>query len=290
MNLTPLSHDRATAVLVTGASGRIGRALRVLLPANRAGALPILWQGRRDEPWADLNWDIGADPQVGLPGGLIVLHLAGRTSGGPQDLDENRVLTETVCHAANASAAAHVFVMSSAAVYAPGPAALTERAEPAPGTAYGRSKLAAERAAAAVLRGPGLTVLRLANLAGADALLGNIRDGFPSILDPVPGQPGGPERSYIGPRVLAAVLQALVARAAAAEPLPRILNLAQPGVIAMADLLTARGQPWSYGPERAEVVPRVVLDTGLLQSLVPVPTATPAGLVAELASVPGWPR
>jgi nucleoside-diphosphate-sugar epimerase len=288
--LTSLSHDRAAALLVTGASGRIGRALRVLLPANRAGALPILWQGRRAEPWADLNWDMAADPQVRLPGGLIILHLAGRTTGSPQDLDENRVLTETVCRAANASGAVHVFVMSSAAVYAPGPAPLSERAEPAPINAYGLSKLAAERAAVASVRGPGLTLLRLANLAGADALLGNLRDGVPSILDPVAGQPGGPERSYIGPRDLTEVLLALVARAAATRPLPRILNLAQPGVIAMADLLTAAGQPWSFGPPRAGVVGRVVLDTGLLESLVAVPAATPAGLVAEVASVPGWPR
>ena len=278
-----LPRSGATGLLVTGASGRIGRALRAILPDNKAGDLPILWHGRRAGPGIDLVWDIGVNPPMTLPKGLIILHLAGRTVGNAQELDENRRAAAALCQAAPT---AHVFLMSSAAVYAPGPAPLTEADEPAPSIPYGRAKLAAERAAA----GLGVTILRLANLAGADALLGNVRAGYPVVLDPIAGQAGGPERSYIGPRVLTAVLLGLVARVAAGQTLPPVLNLAQPGVIAMADLLDARGQPWSFGPERAAAVARVVLATGLLQSLFPLPQATPAGLVADLDSVPGWPR
>ena len=278
-----LPRSGATGLLVTGASGRIGRALRAILPDNKAGDLPILWHGRRAGPGIDLVWDIGVNPPMTLPKGLIILHLAGRTVGNAQELDENRRAAAALCQAAPT---AHVFLMSSAAVYAPGPAPLTEADVPAPISPYGQAKLAAERAAA----GPGVTILRLANLAGADALLGNVRAGYPVVLDPIAGQAGGPERSYIGPRVLTAVLLGLVARVAAGQTLPPVLNLAQPGVIAMADLLDARGQPWSFGPERAAAVARVVLATGLLQSLFPLPQATPAGLVADLDSVPGWPR
>ena len=282
-NVATLQRDSGQIVLVTGANGRVGRALRAILPENRAGELPILWHGRRAGPGVDLVWDIGAEPPVALPEGLIILHLAGRTVGNAQELDENRRTAAALCQAATA---AHVFLMSSAAVYAPGPAPLTEADEPAPSIPYGRAKLAAERAAA----GLGVTILRLANLAGADALLGNVRPGCPVVLDPIAGQAGGPERSYIGPRVLTTVLLALVARVAAGQTLPPVLNLAQPGVIAMADLLEARGQPWSFGPPRVGAVARVVLATGLLQSLISLPEATPAGLVADLDSVPGWPR
>lgn len=282
--------ERAAAVLVTGGFGRVGRALRALLPENRAGGLPILWHGRQAGPGVDLAWDIGADRSVALPRRLIILHLAGRTLGSEPDLAENRRVTEALCQAARAAAACHVFVMSSAAVYAPGPLALHEADAPAPVSPYGRAKLAAERVAAETLPGPDLTVLRLANLAGADALLGNVRADVPVLLDPIAGQSGGPERSYIGPRALSAVLLALVARANGGEALPAVLNVAQPGVIAMADLLDARGQAWSFGPPRAGAIGRVVLATGLVQSLVALRPATARGLIADLDSVAGWQR
>ena len=275
--------DRSAAVLVTGANGRIGRALRAVLPENRAAGLPILWHGRQAGPGVDLVWDIGTNPPVVLPKGLIILHLAGRPTG---DVANHALATEAVCHAANAAAARHVFVMSSAAVYAPGPEALREDAAPGPVSDYGRAKLAAEQVAHRVLQGPGLTLLRLANVAGADALLGGCVPGRVVVLDPVAGQAGGPERSYIGPRVLADVLVGLVARVVAGRDLPLVLNVAQPRVIAMADLLAARGQPWAFGPVRAAAIARVVVDTSLLQSLISVPVATAAGLVADMDGVP----
>ncbi len=270
-------------MLVTGANGRIGRALRAVLPESRAAGLPILWHGRETGPWVDLAWDIGTNPPVVLPRGLIILHLAGRIVG---DVANYALTTEAVIRAANAAGVLHVFVMSSAAVYAPGPEALREDDVPGPISDYGRAKLAAEGVAQRVLQGPGLTLLRLANVAGADALLGGCLPGRAVLLDPVAGLSGGPERSYIGPRVLACVLEALVARVVVGQDLPLVLNVAQPGVIAMADLLVARGQPWAFGPLRAAAVARVVLDTSLLQSLIALPMATAAGLVADMAGVP----
>ena len=179
------------------------------------------------------------------------------------------MLTAAVCAAARAGRAGHVFVMSSAAVYAPGPLPLAETTPPGPVNPYGASKLAAEAAAVAALSGSatGLTILRLANLAGADALLGNAKPGRTVTLDPVAGQAGGPERSYIGPRLLAQVLAALLLRAAQGGGLPAVLNVAQQPPVAMADLLTASGQDWCFGPPRAGTVARVVLDTDRLAAL-----------------------
>ena len=273
----------ATSILITGSTGRVGGALRAVWADNLAGGVPILWHGRRAGPGVDVIWDIGQNPPVGLPEGGIVLHLAGLTWGSAAALDENRKVTAAVCGAVRA---AHHFVMSSAAVYAPGADPIAESVPPAPTSDYGRAKLAAERAAQAVA-GDRVTVLRLANLGGADALLGNCLPGRMVTLDPIVGQARGPERSYIGPRVLAQALAALFGRVGG---LPAVINLAQPGVIAMADLLVARGQPWCFGPPRAGAVARVVLATDVLAGLVPLPPATAASIVADLDSVPGWPR
>lgn len=268
------------ALLVTGASGRIGRALRAVWGRNRVAGLPVLYAARQPGQGIDVAWDMGANPPPDLPPGLVVLHLAGRVSGSAQDLADNARAAAALRQIAGLR---HVLLMSSAAVYRPAAGPIAETVPPDPVSDYGRAKLAAERA----VQGPGLTVLRLANLAGADALLGNVRAGFPTVLDPIDGQAGGPERSYIGPRVLADVLARMVGQVGA---LPPVINLAQPGVMAMADLLQAMGQPWSFGPPRAGAVPRVVLDVALVQSLFSLPTATPAGLVADMRSLPGWPR
>jgi nucleoside-diphosphate-sugar epimerase len=273
-------------VLVTGAQGRIGRVLQTLWHGNSTGFQPVLWCGRRPGPGVDLVWDIGQNPPPALPNGAIFLHLAGLVRGMPEELAANATLTSALCSAARSTKAVHVFTMSSAAIYAPSPHDLPETAQPAPLSPYGASKLLAEQIAEQALSGAQtrLTQLRLANLAGADALLGNCRPGVPVTLDPIAGQNGGPERSYIGPQVLADVLAHLIHPSN--TPLPGTLNLAQPGPVFMADLLDAMGQPWSFGPPRPAAIPRVVLDTRRLAALVPLPPATPASLIADLKLMP----
>ena len=77
-----------------------------------------------------------------------------------------------------------------------------------PVSEYGRAKRDAEQALAKGLAGSGvgLTCLRIGNIAGADALLGGqaASGAAQVVLDPVAGQPMGPERSYIGPLTLGA--------------------------------------------------------------------------------------
>ncbi len=275
-------------VIVTGAAGRIGRALRVQWGERVAGH-PVLWSARKSGQGIDIAWDIGKSPIPSLPKGSIFLHLAGETRGDAVALAENRHSAAALSAAALASEARHVFFMSTAAVYRPQTTLIDESQTPDPVSDYGCAKLDAELAMRQPGLGFGLTILRLGNLAGADALLSGARQG-PVVLDPILGQRGGPERSYIGPIALGAALSALIAFAAQGEPLPDILNLAQEPALPMADLLTAFGAQWRFGPSRQAAIPRVALSVALLKSRVDLPQATAAGIVADLNSLKAlWP-
>ena len=264
--VTSSPQERPTGLLVTGANGRIGRMLRRIW----AGDAAVLWHARQAGPGVDVAWDMVAGPVPDLPAGLTILHLAGGMAG---DRGEYAATVRAVC----GLRAAQVLVMSSAAVYGPGAVAWRESDPVAPASPYAHAKRDAELEA---LGRPGVTLLRLANLAGADGLLGSLVPGREVVLDPIAGQDGGPERSYIGPAVLAGVLRGLMGR-----DLPPVINLAQPGVVSMAALLRARGQSWRFGPPRDAAVGRLLVDVALLAGLVTLPPATARGLVADLDGV-----
>ncbi|WP_096786971.1 NAD(P)-dependent oxidoreductase [Rhodobacter sp. CZR27] len=269
----------ATRLLVLGSTGRIGRFLRRAWETPPEDLVP-LWHGRN----VGVPWDMLVEP---FPGGRadVVLNLAGVTDRTGR-LSDNVPLGLAGCHAAEAAGARHVFLLSSGAVYGSARTCdLLETDGPAPDHPYGQAKLAMERAALgwAETARPGLTLLRLGNVAGADALLGTVRPpDQPVILDPVPGG-GGPVRTYIGPLTLARVLERLVWLAAQGTELPRVLNLGAPPAVDMADLLDAAGLAWRWGPRREGVIPRVALGLERLQALCPLPAdaARPATLVAE---------
>lgn len=271
--------------LVTGATGRIGRALRLGWPFDAETDLRPVWQARRALP-GFTEWDLLASrcPQAVASG--VILGLA----GGRKAEGQNTELALATLRAAQEQGARHVFLMSSSAVYGLGDDAVTEMTEPAPLAAYGAQKLAMERAAQdfAQSAGIGLTVLRLGNVAGFDALLGGARPGQTVVLDPVPGQPGGPVRSYIGALSLGRVLVALAGLAEKRDALPSVLNIGAPRPVHMADLLDAAGLDWRYGPANPDVLARIVLDTGRLQSLLPdvAISPDPADMVAEWRKLP----
>jgi nucleoside-diphosphate-sugar epimerase len=263
---------QAVPLLVTGSTGRLGGYLRRLWPFALKGGLRPVWQARDGRPGC-LGWDILHDPAPPWAGG-VVLALA----GGRGEPDVNTALALATLRAARAQGARHVFLASSSAVYAPG-ADLGEDTSPAPPNAYGAAKLAMERAALAE-GGVPLTILRIGNVAGADALLG--RASGEVVLDPV-NDGAGPIRSYIGPVSFAAVLARLAQLAAEGRALPQVLNLAAPRPVSMRALLEAAGLPWRAGPENPAAVPVVTLDTARLQALMrlPPPASQPAGIVAE---------
>ncbi|AXQ94974.1 SDR family oxidoreductase [Cereibacter azotoformans] len=268
-------------LLVLGSTGRIGCLLRRAWQEPPEGLSPV-WHGRGAS--SDLAWDMLSEA---WPGGRadIVLTLAGVTSRAGR-LEDNGALGMAGCRAAEAAGARHVFLLSSGAVYGSARSEdLSEEDEPRPDTPYGEAKLTMERAALE-WRGPGrpgLTILRLGNVAGADALLGPRRaPGEIIVLDPVPGA-GGPVRTYIGPVSLADVLARLARLAIGGAPLPEVLNLGAAPPVDMADLLEAAGLAWRWDPPRDGVIPRVSLALGRLAALCPMPAdaGAPARLVAE---------
>lgn len=245
----------APVVWVTGAGGRIGRILRRCWGEE---ALRPVWVSR----------DPAVDTTAGAAAPEAVLALAGVTAGA--DMAANAQLAGEAM-ALGARTGARVLVVSSAAVYGRAGGLLTEEAPLAPVSAYGRAKVEME----AMARGRA-TILRIGNVAGADALLGGIRPGRPVDLDQFPDG-STPRRSYVGPRVLARVLAGLCR----ADRLPEVLNLAQPGAVEMAALARAAGAEVRMRPAPAEAIAAVELDVARLAAILPVPAAEAADLVAQ---------
>lgn len=270
-------------LLITGGNGRIGRVLRATGMA--IDGLHPIWQARRAAP-GFLAWDIlnEACPE-GVAGG-VVLALAGGTKHTGPDMALNAPLAMAACHAARKQGARHVFLASSAAVYGVSDTDFNEESPCAAVSAYGAAKLRMEREAIVWHRGqaaPGLTLLRIGNIAGLDALLGGVLPGVPVVLDPVAGTDDGPVRSYIGPVTLAAVFAGLVRMAATGAALPLALNIAAPAPVGMAALLDAAELPWHFGAPNPKALARVALKTDRLHRLVPLPpeAGAPAEMVAE---------
>ena len=271
------------AVLITGASGRLATLLRMAWALAPPDFTPIWAARRRIDGIPTVLWRSG-EP---LPEVDFVLHLAGVTAGNPQALAINAALARDLCRKAPAAGVRHILAMSSAAVYGPTPDHRAHEADtPHPVSAYGAAKLTMEETARNATGDIGLTLLRLGNVVGADALLsapGQV------VLDRVAGQGGGPIRSYIGPRTLAAVLARLIGHAQSGAALPDILNIAAPHPVSMAQVLAASGRTWQWHATRQASVARVVLDTSRLSSIFDfAPTAHhPTAMIAEHHSLTG---
>jgi len=273
-------------LLVTGASGRVGRLLATAW--EKSGA-PVALQRRGDEPlterrhelcWAPLE---GSAPLCdwakahGAPRAMLVL--AGATPGTGRDLSLNRPLAEACLSAAMAAGIRRVLVASSSAVYGAGRAQPWHENDPAqPATPYGRAKAGMEDACAAWrARGIEVTCLRIGNVAGADALLLNA--GRPPLIIDRFADGSGPLRSYIGPGSMARVVLAL---ARLPGPLPQTLNLAAPQPVAMEELAGAAGLDWRWQDAPPAAVARFTLDCTALARLVPIDdTESTAATIAD---------
>jgi nucleoside-diphosphate-sugar epimerase len=132
---------------------------------------------------------------------------------------------------------------------------------------------------------PNVTILRLANIAGAG-------EPFDSAARPLPeslpldrfGDGTGPVRSFISGRALAQVLARLSDLALQGRPLPRLLNVAAPRPTAMAEILSAMGRRWHWCAAPETAIQTVHLNIARLAALCPLPDdwASACHLVADL--------
>lgn len=250
-------------MVVLGSGGKLGRLLRNVF------VHPAIWTTRTD---VDIC-DAGALRDA-LTGAQAVLCLAGVTNGRPDAMQMNSELALRTLDAARDVGAGRVFLFSSAAVYGRLPGLLSERGPTAPVSPYGQAKLAMEQAAVRHVHTN--TVLRLGNVAGADAILGGWTPGF--ALDMLPDGTT-PRRSYIGPMRLAHVLRDLCT----AATLPPLLNVAAPGAVQMGALLAAAGLHWRPRPADGETIAKVTLDTETLERFTSFEPgdSTPEGIVVD---------
>jgi nucleoside-diphosphate-sugar epimerase len=169
-------------ILVTGASGFVGRAIAARLAENaevygtcsRRLRSPAP-AGSNGEPFpADITDPKDLASAVPAAAFDVVVHSAGLAHqfGGVPESDfrlVNVLGTENVCHLAAARGAGHLILVSSAAVYGHhGAAEVDESQACRPSGAYALSKLDAEQAAISICRSNGiaLTVFRPATVIG----------------------------------------------------------------------------------------------------------------------------
>ncbi|MFD2174648.1 NAD-dependent epimerase/dehydratase family protein [Rhodobacter lacus] len=277
-----ISPPATPRLLVVGGSGRLGRLLRRAWPLAGAGVRP-LWQARSPEAFAGLGGpDLVFDPlrdaeafAAAVSGVDAVLMLAAPVAGDAAHL---ATTTDLARAALRAAAGRPLVLASSAAVYGLAQGLCREDAPVAPVSDYGRAKVEME---AAVASAPGVVVVRIGNVAGADALLGHPAAAARTLHVFEDGR--APRRSYIGPQALVRALARLVRLATAGADLPEVINLALPGTVGMEALLEADDQPWQAEPAPATAIAQVELDVARAQrlGLVPEEGATARRIVAD---------
>ncbi len=297
-------------IVVIGATGRLGQIFR--LQAERRGvAGRFIWQSRNRpnlaQPGRWIFWDPALpDPAQNLAtaikgatqGPISLLNLAGATphhaDHTPQDMQLANVdLVKQLIRAATILKPARMLFASSAAVYgrpAPAQSPFTETTPPAPLNAYGRSKVEMENWLRTNRPADVQTsILRIANVAGCDALLGQLthRTGPEMVrfcIDQF-ASGHGPQRSYIGP---ASLFNVLIALMDAPRHAP-IVNIASQPAMLMQDLLNAWADQrpddlsQTFRPATPEAIETVALNTDLLQTLIGAQTiqSTPAEIVTQ---------
>jgi nucleoside-diphosphate-sugar epimerase len=251
-------------VLVTGASGFVGRAVVAALAAGgnavcaagratadlgnggaaRLAFAPGVTVVQHGDLYAPIDW-------TGLLSGMdAVVHLAGIAHAGPGIAEERH---DRVNHRETAALAAAArdagitrFVFVSSIRAQTGPAAdhvVSERDTPLPTDAYGRSKLAAERAVAA--SGVPFTVLRPVLVYGP-GVKGNLRAlmRLAALPIPLPFAALEARRSLVSLANLASAIDFVLREAACAG---ETYVVADPEPVTIAEIVTAlrrgRGKP-----------------------------------------------
>ena len=249
-------------VVLLGASGQLGQMLRQMWPVPNE-----LVSHSRYARTGFVSFDHRLDPVAArktLQGARAVVCLSGVTprhakqSGDAFSL--NTDLAIAAVRAAHDAAVARVFIVSSAAVYGHASGVQDENGPCEPVSDYGRAKLDMECAVLQVAAdiGQQTTVLRIGNVAGADAILGGWSENM--AIDQLPDG-RTPRRSYIGPETLAHVIHRLTQ----VVDLKDIINIAAAGAVEMGALLDAADLPWSPRRASEDVIEDVGLSTKRLE-------------------------
>ena len=264
-----------TKVLVLGSTGRIGTMLRPVWDAGSCGrGIEFTYQTRRPGPEhaSDVLWNLeGSPPAQLLEAGPfdVLLVLSGVVPRAGAKLAQNAAIGLDSLEAAKALGAKTVILASSSAVYGmQSDSPYHEDDCPAPANDYGRAKYEMEQRCAVHARDLGLVLccLRIGNVAGADALLGNgaaLKQGARLRIDSFSGG-GTPLRSYIGPHTLAKVLCELVQNHKA---LPGVLNIGAPNPVEMATLAQAAGMAFDLVPAMGSAHQYITMDCAALAGL-----------------------
>jgi UDP-glucose 4-epimerase len=254
--------------LFLGSGGRVGKLLKAAW--TNTDVVPV-WHTRED---FDITTDTAALAQA-VEACDAIICLAGATHHGSSSInDANSVVARQVLDSTKENP---VFLLSTAAVYGTSSGALSEDTVPTPVSDYGRDK--ANMEAMAHAHSARSIVLRLGNVAGADALLGVDRDSY--ILDQFPDGTY-PCRSYIGPKLLADTLAELIQKH---KDLPDILNISTSQAVSMDALLKAAGKPWDNRVAGPTAITRVELCTDLLEKFTQMPHSTAHTIVEDWKSV-----
>lgn len=264
-------------ILITGSGGRLGRLLFAAKHRLDNPLVDLVFQSRF--PGRDLQWQPTENTRL-LPKCDALVALWGVTSGTDDELAVNTTLVELSQKVARDCGAKKVFHLSSAAVYGAG-TNMSEDWPARPQSAYGVAKARMEGAVRAGRNDLVQSVLRLANVVGADSLAHALSGTGAVHLDRF-GDGHGPIRSYIGATDLLQVLCGL----AGLEPddLPFAINVSAPAPVAMGDLAAAAGKTITWRTAPSEAVQTVSLDVTRLQALLPSirPTTDAVDLVADL--------
>lgn len=254
--------DVGMRILVAGSGGRLGRLLHAARTRGACRDAEFIFQS--SGPDRDVRWTPD-DSLDRLPACDMMIALWGKTAGTSDDLAMNTALVDLSRRVARHCGARRLFHVSTAAVYGPG-AKLTEDAPLRPIGPYGEAKLNMERAVTAGDSAVSEHVLRLANVVGADSLAPALAKGGEVTLDQF-ADGRGPIRSYIGATDLLGVLKRI--SDTETKPMPRVLNIAAPGPVAMEDLVLAAGRQVLWRPAPDSAIKEVSLDVGCLQALLP---------------------
>jgi UDP-glucose 4-epimerase len=264
-----------SATVVVGASGRLGSMVRRAWKTGTAGPGPVAYQGRRGGSGSDIAWPDLSDARPladwanrNAPISTLIM-LAGTVPGMGRSMGENVAIARACLDAALEVGARRVLLASSSAVYGRGrPAAFSEDYDAHPVSAYGLAKLAMESMSRDYSGRLQVCNLRIGNVAGADALLGNVGD-LPVRLERF-SDGHAALRSYIGPRTFAETLAALCDPAI--EP-PFLLNVATPRPVYLEELMAAAHVDWQWEAGQEPDRQYIALDCSRAVALCPFLTA-----------------